>query len=93
MGASWVINQTRPHISRTWADESVVYDTVTGDTHFLEPFATELFSRLERGLQDQDQLIKQLLENFIFSPEEDVTALTESALAKLQSIGLVVTSS
>lgn len=66
-------------------------DVVSGDTHFLEPLATELLRCLQTSPATQDALIQGLSEAFIFPPESDVVALAESTLAKLQGIGLIAT--
>ena len=86
----WSVDRSDRFISRSFADERVVYDALSGDTHFLEPLAVELVAHLEHSPQPQHELVLKLSGAFIFSPEEDVVALTESTLAKLRGIGLVV---
>lgn len=86
----WSVNRSDRFISRIFADERVVYDALTGDTHFLEPLAVELVSQLEHCPQSQRELVLKLLDAFIFSPDDDVVALTEATLAKLRGIGLIV---
>jgi PqqD family protein of HPr-rel-A system len=93
----WSIDQSSRFARHTWADETVVYDAITGDTHFLEPLATELLLSLVSAPQPENMLIQKLAQIFIFpdedGAEEDVTTLVQSTLAKLQSTGLVMTTS
>lgn len=85
----WQRNPATRFASRAWADEAVVYDALTGDTHLLEPLSTELLRRLEAGPKTSDELAAALAADFEFAPEDDVPALTAGALAKLRELGMV----
>ena len=75
--------------SRSWVDEIVAYDLLSGHTHLLEPLSTELLRRLEAGPKTTDELAAALTADFDFAPEDDVPALTADALAKLRELGMV----
>ncbi len=80
---------THTVVTRVWSNESVAYDTRTGDTHLLEPLSTELLRRLESGPKTSDELAAALAADFEFAPEDDVPALTANALAKLRELGMI----
>lgn len=74
---------------RYWSDEAVIYDLSSGSTHLLEPLSTELLRRLEAGPKTSDELAAALTADFDFSAEDDVPALTATALAKLRELGVI----
>jgi PqqD family protein of HPr-rel-A system len=74
---------------RNWDDVSVHYDAQTGDTHLIDPFATELLRRLEAGPKTSDELAAALAADFDFAAEDDIPALTATALAKLRELGMI----
>ena len=38
-----VASFTSTHLLKNWGDEAVVYDTASGDTHYLKPFTLALY--------------------------------------------------
>ena len=74
---------------RVWAGEAAAYDTLSGNSHLLEPLFTELLRRLEAGPKTSDELAAALAADFDFAPEDDVPALTAGALAKLRELGMI----
>ncbi len=49
---------------RSWAGEIVVYDDGSGDTHYLEPLAAEVFERLLDAPADLDELAAAVVDKF-----------------------------
>ena len=80
---------THDVVTRIWSDEAIAYNSLTGDTHLIEPFSTELLRRLEAGPKTSDELAAALIANFEFAPDDDVPALTAGALEKLRELGMV----
>ena len=76
-------------VTRIWSDEAIAYNSLTGDTHLLEPLSTELLRRLDSGPKTSDELAAALAADFDFAPEDDVPTLTANALAKLRELGMV----
>ena len=74
---------------RSWGEENVAYDLLSGETHLLEPLSAELLRRLESGPNTSDELAAALAADFDFAPEDDVPALTATTLAKLRELGMV----
>jgi PqqD family protein of HPr-rel-A system len=90
MGASWTSEKSARFLYRGWENEAVAYDTLTGDTHLLEPLAAELLLHLDRGEQTLQSLAQHLSGCFSFPAEDDILAITESTLKRLESIGIAV---
>ena len=77
---------------KSFGDEAVVFDTASGDTHFLAPFTLALFQLV----QDNPGLPVPELEAVLMSQIElpsgaQLSALTEESLAKLRQLGLLET--
>ena len=72
--------------------EAVVFDTASGDTHFLAPFTVVLF----RMIQDNpgmtaDKMYASLASRLSLGISPEFTHQTDEALASLRQIGLLET--
>jgi PqqD family protein of HPr-rel-A system len=74
---------------RTWGDETVVYDPLSGNTHLIDPVAAAVLDHLARSSGSVTALAGLLLGEFDADCEADVLAAVHAALAKLRDIGLV----
>lgn len=82
--------QSGRFLYRGWDDEAVAYDTLTGDTHLIEALAAEVVVCLGYGEQTLHSLAQHLSDCFSLSAEEDILAVTESTLKRLESLGIAV---
>ena len=79
---------------RSWSNEQgVVYDTLSGDTHLLEPLALELLQQLTPGVPRSARALLDGLANLIedTAPESALDAI-EQSLESMRRAGLVVAS-
>lgn len=90
MAVRWVVDDSPRFLSHHWDDEAAVYDTLTGDTHLLEPVAVEVVAMLRQGHHTSSDLANALADRFAISPEDDILAVTESTLKRLEAIGIAV---
>jgi len=86
----WISEPSARFLCRSWDDEAVVYDTLTGDTHLLEPLAAELMTHLRQGEHTLQDTAQHLSDCFFFPVEDDILDIVESTLKRLESIGIAV---
>ena len=77
---------------KPFESEAVVFDTASGDTHFLAPLTLELFQIVQDnpGIT-ADEMDAALASHLSLSLSPHLTQLTEDALANLRRIGLLET--
>lgn len=78
---------------RSWGEEGVVYDTLSGDTHLLEPLALELLTRLDGGTpRSARALLDDLADLVEDAGSESSLEAIEHGLESMRRAGLVVAS-
>jgi PqqD family protein of HPr-rel-A system len=79
---------------RSWSgEEGVVYDTLSGDTHLLEPLALELLQRLEPDVpRSARALLDDLADVVVNDDAISALAAVEQSLESMRRAGLVVAS-
>jgi PqqD family protein of HPr-rel-A system len=72
------------------ADDTVVYDTASGDTHVVDAVSIELLNLLRQnpGLSTES-LVADLRKVFDAELDAEIAARVECGLARLQRIGLI----
>lgn len=89
MDSNWALCLRHGLMHRTWGDETVVYDPLSGNTHFLDPVAAAVLAHLGTSDASTAVITDSLLTEFGAENEEDVLAAVSAALARLRDIGLV----
>jgi len=79
---------------RSWSgEEGVVYDTLSGDTHLLEPLALELLQQLAAGApRSASALLDELADLIEDTAPGSALAAIEQSLESMRRAGLVVAS-
>jgi PqqD family protein of HPr-rel-A system len=79
---------------RSWSgEEGVVYDTLSGDTHLLEPLALELLRQLVTGVpRSARALLDELADLIEDTAPASALAAIEQSLESMRRAGLVVAS-
>ena len=77
---------------KCFEQEAVVFDTASGDTHYLSPLAYALYklSRDQPGTKSYEVMLT-LAQLFGVQPDADFQRLTVEAMYSLQHIGLLDT--
>lgn len=77
---------------KCFEQEAVVFDTASGDTHYLSPLAYALYkiSRDQPGTKSHEVSLN-LAQFFGVEPDSDFRQLTVEAMSSLQHIGLLDT--
>lgn len=75
---------------KSWGDEAVVYDTASGDTHYLKPPTLALYQIcLDQPGLTPAELAAALAARLDVAAGPQLQALTEDALASLRQTGLL----
>lgn len=79
-----------PRLLKCWGQEAVVYDTASGDTHYLKPITLALYQvcRDHPGYTS-DEITRTLATRLGFSVTPELHELTETTLNSLHAIGLL----
>lgn len=79
-----------PRLLKSWGDEAVVYDTASGDTHYLKPLTNALYQacRDHPGFTS-DELATALAARLGVANTPHLHELTADTLANLRKIGLL----
>ncbi len=77
---------------KTFEREAVVFDTASGDTHYLAPLTLDLFRIVQAapGLT-APEIESALAIRLSLEPGPELTRLAQEALASLRRIGLLET--
>ncbi len=75
---------------KSFEPEAVVFDTASGDTHFLPPLTVALFRMIQNnpGIT-VDEMHVALASQLSLETGPDLTHQTDEALASLRQIGLL----
>lgn len=84
----WTLQQSKCFLFRQWGNESVVYDTRNGDTHWLDPVTRVVLDILAESPRDPAELTRNMSDRVDMPPDIDRLAFTESILQQLRRIGL-----
>ena len=91
---AWSCAARERFLMRSWSgEESVVFDTLSGDTHLLEPLALELLQRLDPVVtRSARALLDDLADVVEDTPPEAALAAVEHSLESMRRVGLVIAS-
>ena len=74
---------------RFWDDECVVYNQLTGETHWVDNMGAEIFKRLSEKTATRVQLLQTLYRVFEFDSDLDTEKLLDNLIMEYQKLGLV----
>jgi len=79
-----------PRLLKCWGDEAVVFDTASGDTHYLKPLTLALYQTCrDHPGYTSDQLAATLAARLKVADTPQLHELTEDTLNSLRKIGLL----
>jgi len=91
MNSGLVLDAAGRFVMKAWQDEAVVYDTLSGDTHVLDPFAYAVARQLASAGKADADVANAIASQFELTAE-DIAELVPVAVAKLQRIGILIAS-
>lgn len=82
----------RGWLMQTWGEEAVAFDTASGDTHYLAPFARQLYEACrERPAVTAADLVTEFAAAYPDTPTAELRRVIDEGLATLHRIGLLHT--
>ena len=85
----WIAQPVGDRLQRDWDDEAVIYDPLSGSTHYLDSVAAAVLQRLRDESATSEAIAGSLCAEFEVDSEVDLLATLREALAKLQQMGLI----
>lgn len=74
---------------RSWDDEYIVYNSLSGDTHLLGVAAGHILMQLQRAPSDEATLIESLCQAWQAEPNPELSLQIQDILADLQKFMLI----
>ncbi len=85
---TWQLPRGCKLLWRLWADEYVVYNTGSGDTHVLDPFAGDILKKIERQSSTSSRLSAVVSEE-LGDPVPGLGARIDELLEHFSNLGLI----
>jgi PqqD family protein of HPr-rel-A system len=85
----WQITPGCRLLRRAWDDESIVYNTGSGDTHLLDHLSSEVLKSLEESPQNLPQLTARFSPILNVDSEQELASFLSDLLPRLQNLGLI----
>jgi PqqD family protein of HPr-rel-A system len=81
---------SRPNLLwRSWDDECVIYNDLTGDTHLLDAASAEALRYLEREPADEEKLNAQMASSLEAAGEAELREWTGEIIKRFRRLGLI----
>jgi PqqD family protein of HPr-rel-A system len=74
---------------RRWADEPIVYNLASGNTHVISPIAAKILRQLEQQPSTASQLAENIASEFNVESDQEVVEQVERLITDLDELGLV----
>lgn len=85
----WKVGRGRELVWRSWDDESVVFDSLSGDTHVLDAVTAQALAYLEKHTAGVAQLASHVAAELGCQADETLNRHLEAALAQFVEMGLI----
>jgi len=85
----WALNLPSELLWRSWGDAHFVFDCRSGQTHFLNTLATEIFQMLDARPVSSDALYRAVLARHAVDEDDELREAIATSLRVLDRLGLV----
>lgn len=89
MNTKWRTQLKRDRVHREWDGEAVVYDPLSGSTHYLDSISVAVLDRLRAEPASAEEVTRALCTEFDADSEIDVLAAVRETLANLRQMDLI----
>lgn len=87
----WKIRSTDDLVTRKWADETVVFDAGSGDTHLFDLVASEGYNCLVESNLNVQELVDVMAKRLEIDPDEQLRQYVEKLIEQFEAVGLIET--
>ena len=91
-GTRWTVPDANALVWRIWDDESLVYNTASGQTHHLNLLAGEALRSVEAKAACRRELVRRLVEQFEIAEDSPPLQLIDRLIRELDELGLIAPS-
>ena len=85
----WRVHGCDPRAIKIWAEDTVVFNALSGQSHVLNTLAGEILLRLLEHPTDRDALATQLSATLEVPVDDDLLTAIDNALAEMDELGLI----
>ena len=85
----WRLHGCNPRTIKIWAEDTIVFNALSGHSHVLNALAGEILLRLIERPTNRDALTAQLSAMLEVSVDEKFEAAVDNALGELDALGLI----
>lgn len=88
----WMADPAAGLLWRSWGDAHFAFDPRSGQTHFLNSVAVEVYQLLEGDGLDVGEIYQALLARYAIDDDDALQSAIETSLTVLDRLGIVMTS-
>lgn len=85
----WQLKSNQTVTLRSWDNEFVVYNSLSGDTHLVGPAAAEILAQLQRAPADVAALAGEMCRTWEVDATEEFALQLHEILADLRTLALI----
>jgi PqqD family protein of HPr-rel-A system len=89
LNPKWQVADENEFLFRSWGDEFVVYNGVTGDTHLLGLVAAQVMLKLQQTPADAVSLAEWVAPLLQIEPDDELVFAIEQILTDFDSLGII----
>jgi PqqD family protein of HPr-rel-A system len=91
-GTCWTVPKQNELAWRVWDDEFLVYNTASGQTHYLNLLAGEALLSLEAEPARTGELVRRLADQFGIPEDSPPLQMIDRLISELDELGLIAPS-
>jgi PqqD family protein of HPr-rel-A system len=91
-GVRWAVPEGNGLAWRVWDDEFLVYNTASGQTHYLNFLAGEALRSLEAAPAETHELVRRLANEFGIAEDSPPLQMIDRLIHELDELGLIAPS-
>ncbi|MDI6749830.1 MAG: HPr-rel-A system PqqD family peptide chaperone [Pseudomonadota bacterium] len=83
------LDRTGRFLVKSWEDEAVAYDVLSGDTHLLDPLSLAVLVYLSDSVRPREEIVRHLASSFELPIDEHSRDYIHATLTRLETVGLL----
>lgn len=84
------LDLTDRFVIKVWDDEAVAYDSLSGDTHLLDPLSATIIGLVAQSACSSEEIIHHLTVAYDMPADAHSLDYLHATLSRLKAIGLLV---
>jgi PqqD family protein of HPr-rel-A system len=88
----WKVPDVNALVWRVWEDEFLVYNTISGQTHYLNLLAGEALRSLQAEAAHRCELVRRLADQFRIAEDSSPLQMIDRLIREFDELGLIAPS-